>query len=722
MKQFDTIHHWTGRLIAADPGHSRLKGATKTTASLILSIVTTLLVLHVTGNVFIIPVIISGMVGMMGTVIVMDDTLQERKVTTPLIGVSAAFGITVGSFLAEKSIVIDGLMMLIIFGSFYFSKFGSRYFSLGQIAFMTIYFGVVMKLPLEQLPMVYTGILIGVTYAYLFNFKLFQDSAPALKKSMRSFHIQTNLTFNILIQGILEKDLNSKRRKSIENNVRKLRIYARTVSGNLHKEDIQKLWPGLTQSQLRTYVFDTGMLIETLTESFQKLKKADALEIVELRRLLAWVMTALRDADINSDQHNLEEAELAIQALRNVIDELKHQQEEPMKWIFLIRRIESIAIHIVEGGKSIQQGIKGGIAPKDAEDSKEEETDSHVKKDEKTPGEFSPAAKKAIQALIAGNIAIIVGKFISPIQPYWVLLTAFICLLGTESIGRTYRKGFQRTSGTIIGAAIGFFMANLFGGNTIPELIILFLVVFLSNYTATVSYTLMSAFITMMIAFMYDMLLGGVGLSLIWARIIDTVAGAAIAYTVSFIIFPKRTREKVAEVSDSYLAELKPFLISYIKRFHEEVSVKELTSQAFTIDNKLQMIEDQAQPLLKKTEAHKQSKIAEWVAIFTSINYYARQLIASSYRKDFDFPDELTTTFQQMEVKLEHNIDTLSSLINGERQGATVYMLDEERKQLEQLAPDHKQDQYDLIHHVYYIWRINQSIMKLGTDLGASRT
>ncbi|MFC2949333.1 FUSC family protein [Virgibacillus sediminis] len=705
-------------MAAADPGRTRFKSAGKATMSLLCSVLVTLLILHVAGNAYLTPAMIAGLVGMMGIVMVMDDTKNQKKVTTLLLGISAAAGMTIGSQLPEVY-YIDIILILIIFGSYYFSKFGSRYFSIGQIGFMTIYFSSIMDLAPGELPWVYMGIAIGVVSAFLFNFILFQSSAQVLKSSMRSFHIQANLTFDLLIQGLEEKELDEARRKKIDQNVQKLRSYARTVAGNLNEQDVQELWPGLKQTRLRLYVFDAGMLMETLTEAIYGLKSADAFDIEELRRLLVWVMTALRDADVYSEEHHLEEAALAVEALRNVIREFMETGDSSKGWLFLIRRIESIANHIVAAGFSIRQHLQAGKDGEDPEEAEEEDVEQE-KEEEDEKKELSPAAKKAFQALVASIIAIFVGKLISPVQPYWVLLTTFICLLGTESIGRTYRKGMQRSVGTIIGAVIGFLLAKLLGGSPQLELFLLVVVVFLSIYLFPVSYTWMSVFITILIAFMYDILLGGISFALIGERVIDTIAGALIAYVVSVFLFPTRTTDKVTEVSNDYLEELKPFVLSYVRRFREDVSVKGLTGSAIDIDTKLQQIEDQAQPLMKRTAARSHSRTSRWVTVFTAINYYARQLVASSYRKNFDYPAELEDTFRQVEEKLGNNIDTLSLLLKGEK--GAVYSLEEERGQLERLVPGVNQEAHiDLIHHLYYVWQINKSIVRMSVELGAEK-
>ncbi|MGP4108028.1 FUSC family protein [Virgibacillus sp. L01] len=719
MKGLHLKHHWIGRLLASDPGQIRFQKAGKATISLICAVMTTLLILRMMGNGLITPAVVSGMAGLMGIMMVMDETKNERKVTTLLLLVSGAAGITIGSVFAGNAYYISLLLIAVIFSSLYFSRFGVRYFSLCMLGFMTIYISSVLKLSQGQLPLFYMGILIGVLYAFLFNFILFQDSSLILRRSMRSFHIQSNLTFNMLVKALQDKDTDLKHKQNIETNVHKLRLYARTVAANLNAEDINKIWPGLEPSQLRLYVFDTGMLVETLTGSIYNLKKADALELDELRRILKWVMESLRDAEVlsqNYNEKNMQEAALAVQALRNVIRDLLNHTEKQKGWVYLIRRIESIANHVVEAGITMQGSLNKGELVQQEEQA-DEEADDDSSDDNK---ELKTSTKKAYQALIAGGIAVIVGHLISPTQPYWVVLTAFVCLLGTESIGRIYTKGFQRSFGTVIGAVIGFMLAKMLAGHSTLELILLFLVIFLAFYLITVSYTLMSVFITMLIAFMYDILLGGISFSLIGSRVVDTIAGAIIALGVSTVIFPKKTKDKVADVTDDYLAELKPFVTSYVRRFREDVSVKELTDSAIDIDNKLQLIEDEARPLLiKRTQTSSTSDVSRWVTIFTAINYFARHLVASSYRKKFDYPAELVDTFKQVEEKLEHNMDILGELIKGTERTGTVYRLEKEREQIEQLAPSMSQSHQDLIHHLFYVWRINQSIVALAIDLGA---
>lgn len=723
MKQLQINNRWLGRLLASDPGLIRFQKAGRATLSLMASVFTTLFLLQLAGTDAagaLTPAIVSGMAGMLGIMIVMDDSKKDKMLTTGLLGFSAMAGVSIGSLLAESTIFTDISMVLLIFLSFYLTRFGVRYFSLCMIAFMTLYFSSILQLSGSQLPSFYFGIWIGVAYAFLFNFILFQDTAKNLKRSIRSFHFQSNFTFNLLIQGMQEESMTAHQREELRRNVLKLRDYAVMVSEYINEDDVQKLWPGLTPSQLRLYIFDTGMLIETLTDSIRSLKKANALDIEELRNLLVWVTRSLRDAEVLAHQYeeqNLREAELAVQALRLLIMDLFNREDKPAGWLYLIRRIESLANHVIEGGITIQQAlhkIKDNEI-KASEDTPEEDEPSEEDKS------LKPSTKKAFQALTAAIISIIAGQILSPDQPYWVLLTAFIVLLGTESIGRIYTKGFQRSVGTIIGAVIGFTLARVVSGHSVLEITLIFAAVFFSFYLFEVSYTLMSMFITMLVAFMYDLLLGGISFSLISARVIDTIAGAGIAFGVSLFIFPKKTKDKVADTINDYLQELKPYVTEYVRSFREDVNVKELSGKGFLLDQKLKTINVEAQSLIKKPGSPRHADINRWITLFSAINYYARHLVASSYRKGFDYPDELVDVFIRIEEKLELNIETLMDLIKESGDGTLVYSLDREREQIERMAPTRQQSQRDLIHHLYFVWRINKAIVELAEELGAGK-
>ncbi|WP_347321427.1 FUSC family protein [Rossellomorea sp. RS05] len=719
MRQLHRQHIWLGRFLASDPGRKRLEQAGKATLSLMTAVFITLILLKMNQHPSITPAIISGMMGMFGIVIVLDGTKNKKKVTLLWIAVSVATGVTLGSLLSPYPYAVNVLLVAAMFSAFYFTRYAIRYFSIGMASFMSIYFSSVLKLDVSQLAWFYIGIAIGATSAYFYQFLLFKSSSQVLKRSLISFHIQSNVTFTILLKAMEDPASNEKRRKKLDRNVRKLNEYARTLSVDMNEGDLKDLWPGMEVSELRLYVFDAAMLIQTLSDSLKKLKELNVFEQDEIREVLIRVIRSLRDADVlaeNYEPKTLEETEKALQQLRLMLMKVMTEEKDPPRWIYLLRRIESISNHVLRAALSLQQALKG---KKESVPREEIECEKEEKKDKPELKGLKSSTRKGIQALFAGGLAILAGELIAPAQPYWVLLTTFIVQMGTETVGRTYLKAFQRSIGTVIGALLGFGLANLVSGVRPLEVVLLFMALFFSYYLFSVSYTMMSLFITMLIAFMYDILLGGISFGLMGARVLDTIIGAFIALLVSALIFPKKTKSKVTDTFDDFFDELSEYVESYLDSFLKEKK-KPLTVRAFDLDQKVQTIKDEAQSILQRPGAMTKTDLGRWLTVVTAINYYAKHLLASSHRRNEPFPEELQKGIVTIGDKLTQNIESVRSMMKDPSVHHDLWSLADERRDIETQAPDRLKSHIDVIHHVYYVWKINQSIVALGEELGGS--
>ncbi|MCA1023341.1 FUSC family protein [Halobacillus litoralis] len=710
MKELVKQSYWLRRLLASDPGRRRLAQAGKATLSLVSSVFTTLFLMSHTAVDPLFPAIISGIAGLMGIMIVMDDTKRKKQVTTLLLGLAAVSGVTLGSLGASSPVLVSILMIAAICSAFYFSQHGSRYFSLGMIGFFTIYFSSFLQLSPDQFLWFYLAVGIGILYAFLYNFFIFEDSRQMLRRSTVSFHRQANLTFDLLIEVIKDPELQLSRLKKLGSNVSKLRIYANQVAADLHQQDSTEIWPGLQSGRLRLYIFDTTMFVMTLSESLQKLKEDEALDLKELRHLLVDLLVTLKDADVLDPQpemKSLQQAEKVVAGIRHQLNYwMMNETDLPDGRLYLIRRIETMASHVTEGAYEVQRDIhfNEGVEHPPAAD--EEALDE---KEEEAAG-LKPAEKKAVQALIAGSIAIVTGYIISPIQPYWVLLTAFIIQLGTETVGRTYLKAFERSVGTFFGAFFGFLAALWLSGYPQIEVALLFLVIFTAFYFLTVSYTVASFLITMMIAFIYDLILGGVTPELLGARVLDTVAGAAIALAVSAFVFPTRTKDKLSGAFHEYFTQLSQLVDEYLTNIKGTKGVKGLAQQALDLDAKMQEIEEESKPAVQDPIFRGDKNLTAVLTVITAINYYAKHLVASPYPKYTSHSRETLDLLTAVQDKLEKNLQGLLHQIETGQHSYPVYDLLDERERVELSVQPGTEDKENLLHHLYYIWKINRSI------------
>lgn len=81
-------------MLASDPGHIRFQKAGRATLSLMASVFSTLFIMQLAGaDAALTPAIVSGMAGMLGIMIVMDDSKKGKMLTTGLLGLSAMAGV-----------------------------------------------------------------------------------------------------------------------------------------------------------------------------------------------------------------------------------------------------------------------------------------------------------------------------------------------------------------------------------------------------------------------------------------------------------------------------------------------------------------------------------------------------------------------------------------------------------------------------------------------------
>ncbi|HEU5139762.1 MAG TPA: FUSC family protein [Bacillales bacterium] len=725
---FQIVRHWRDRILVSDPGFSRLRQASQVTLTVISAVLSMYVLVNLFGNGQIIASILAGVLGLIGTLIVnfSDDSTNQKKITTGLLGASSVAAITLGAVLSLLGHVVDFALVAIIFIAFYLQRFGPRYFGIGMVAFITVYISSLLNVGFSQLPWLYGSIAMGVAYAFLFNFYIFRDQpGRVLKRSMKAFHIQTGVTLDLVIAIINRSNSLGRGFKGLERDITKLNEYAMMVSGQLASTDPSDVWPGVRKDQLRLYLFDTEMLIETLATVVKRLEKLDVLRQSDVRELLLRVVWSLREVLQNEyDPSHLQQAQDQLRKLRKEVHRLESDHDDVEEWLYLLRRIESIVTHVVNGMKELQQARR--INP-DGQESDETNSDTEEQNDEKEEegedeeGGLQPTTKGAIQAVIAASVCVVLGYILSPAHQYWTVLSAFVVLLGTGSVGRTLVKALQRVAGTLFGAIAGFGLAVYVSGPAYEETILVFLCVFMAFYFLSVSYALMVFWITMLLSLMYDLLLGGISEQLLQARVVDTLVGAAVGWIVSAFVFPKRTRDEVGDTMVEFLSELKQYVNRYLDEFVQDGVTRNMTDTLFDLDQKLQEARDSGKTLRRQPGSLARTGIERRLTALNAMNYYAKHLIASTSRESrLEVDQAVRDTLKHIETSLTDNIEALCKLMKDE--SASVWDLEKEREIIERspddsLSPSLRQERF--IHDLYYVWRINQALVHLAKDLGA---
>jgi len=177
-----------------------------------------------------------------------------------------------------------------------------------------------------------------------------------------------------------------------------------------------------------------------------------------------------------------------------------------------------------------------------------------------TPGSvlFRHGLRMAI-ALVAGYLLM---RLMHADHGYWILLTtAFVC---RPNYGATRLRLVQRIAGTLLGLGLTWALMQLFQGEAL-QLLLALLAALLFFVTRTDRYLVATAAITVMSLLCFNVL--GNGFVLIWPRLIDTLAGCAIAAAAAFLILPdwqgRRLHAVIANVLDSAARYLERVLSQY---------------------------------------------------------------------------------------------------------------------------------------------------------------
>ncbi|MEU6298120.1 FUSC family protein [Streptomyces erythrochromogenes] len=161
-----------------------------------------------------------------------------------------------------------------------------------------------------------------------------------------------------------------------------------------------------------------------------------------------------------------------------------------------------------------------------------------------------PTTRAAVQVACGAAVATVGGQLISADHWYWAVLACWMVFFNTSSTGEIALKGSRRVAGTLVGALVGLFVASPLAGHPWPAFVLTLVCVFGMAYTAALSYTAATFFITLMIALLSD-LLGSYTDGLLLVRIAETAFGVLCGGAAAVLVLPRATGQR----TDALLAD-----------------------------------------------------------------------------------------------------------------------------------------------------------------------
>jgi uncharacterized membrane protein YccC len=239
-------------------------------------------------------------------------------------------------------------------------------------------------------------------------------------------------------------------------------------------------------------------------------------------------------------------------------------------------------------------------------------------------------------------------------------------------------------------------------------------------YFLKVAYSMMTFWITTMLALLYG-LLGEFSYKLLLLRIEETAIGAVIGVTVAILVLPTNARTAMRNDARVFLTTLADVIeTSVATLFGREVTASP-TDKARQLDRDLQQFRTSAKPLAAGVGGISgRHSIRHGQRMLAACDRYGRTLARNSVQ--FDMPSErLTDAITSAATHIRHSIDVLTAALDGGRTG-TVEPATDFLDAAETLGRQHHADhsaRQRLLAIVHALRQIDRAIVSAAIDLGA---
>ncbi|MEV0742961.1 FUSC family protein [Streptomyces sp. NPDC050549] len=639
------------RVAASDPGLLRLTAGLRTVASIALTL-TVLSLLHAS-----VPHLVAGAMSAMVSTFAIREKQRARQAVTLALGLPVALAsVSLSALLNSRVVAGDVFFVLLIFGAVYSRRFGDRGTALGLIGFQIYFLSLFVGVTVSALPRLYGVIGVAFVCSALVRFALVPETPTGtldrLRRAFRARFAQLVAAQLALLDAgpdDMEKALDD-----VREGTARLHETALLIQGRLEDGTSDEAVARLVQRRIA----DAEIAAERLGLLLLTARSAERGHTLTLHLPGAPVPSAdrlpVRDGTTDTLRHELEALRLLVlrpvgadsgTGLAHVRNRLLGYREEenlppaPDAVQDVFRGIGEAARAVlglriaVDGPQDESEDTPATTRSReelDAEDVAIAGSEEAEREDAERTGLRRPTTRAAVQVAVGSSLAIIGGEFLSSQRWYWAVLTCWIVFLNTSSTGEILVKGYRRLLGTVLGVVAGIGLAGLVGHHTWTAFALVLLFIFAMFYTAPLSYTLMSFFVTAMLGLLYT-LLHTYSASVLVLRVEETALGAACGVVAAALVLPVHTDRRTNELLGTVLARLTDVTEAAVDQLSGGVPT-ELLDKARDLDQALADLSASTQPLTHPiTPLRARRDTARYVvALLETCAYHARYLAATA--------------------------------------------------------------------------------------------
>ncbi|ANS62664.1 putative membrane protein [Streptomyces lincolnensis] len=635
---------------ASDPGLLRLAAGLRTVGAIAL----TLAVLGLLGA-GVRHLVAGAMAAMVATFAIREKQRAQQAVTLALGLPVALASVSLGALMSSRVVAGDLFFVALIFCAVYGRRFGDRGTALGLIGFQVYFLSLFVGAAVSGLPELYGVLGIAFASSALVRFVLVPETPAGLLERLReAFRARlaqlVSAQLDLLDAGPdeLEKVL-----EDVRDGTARLHETALMIQGRLEEGTADEATARLVQRR----VADAEIAAERLGLLLLTARSAERADTLTMhlpgapvpagRRLSARdEATAILRRDLQGLRLLVlrpvsQETGTGLSHVRNRLLGYRDEENVPAAPAAVQDAFRGIgeAARAVLGLRIALDGAQDESDDTPATTRSREELDAEdvaidagedEDREEEPTGLRRPTTRAAVQVAVGSSLAIVGGEFLSSQRWYWAVLACWIVFINTASTGEILVKGYRRLVGTVFGVVAGIVLAGLVGQHTWTAFALMLVCVFAMFYTAPLSYTLMSFFVTAALGLLYT-LMHTYSLSVLLLRVQETALGAACGVVAAAFVLPVRTDRRTNELLVTVLERLAEVTEAAVDQLSGGPPV-DLLDQARDLDQALADLRAATQPLTHPiTPLRARRDTARYVvALLETCAYHARSLAATA--------------------------------------------------------------------------------------------
>ncbi|CAL9343490.1 hypothetical protein SUDANB58_00315 [Streptomyces sp. enrichment culture] len=637
------------RIAASDPGLLRLTAGLRTVGAIALALaVLALLRAPVT------HLVAGAMAAMVATFAIREKQRGAQAVTLALGLPVALASVSLGAVLNQRVVIGDAFFVVLIFCAVYARRFGDRGTALGLIGFQVYFLSLFVGAKVSALPSVCGAIAVAFACSAVVRFAVVPATpAGVLQRLRQAFRARLAQLLTAQLELVdagpddIDKVLRDVRAGTARLHETALMIQARLEEGTPDEAVARLVQRRVADAEIAAERL--GLLLLTARSA----ERADTLTMhlpgapapsmrrsappEEATATLRRDLEALRALVLRPPA---EHTGTALAHVRNRL--LGYRDEENLPPATPV--VQDVFRAVGETARAVLGlRIAFGGEPDDSDDSpatarSREELDAEdaaIDAGEETAAEEPtglrrPTTRAAVQVAVGSSLAIAGGELLSAQRWYWAVLTCWIVFLNTASTGEILVKGYRRLLGTVLGVVAGIALAGLVGQHTWTAFALVLVFIFAMFYTAPLSYTLMSFFVTAMVGLLYT-LLHTYSASVLLLRVEETALGVACGVIAAVLVLPINTDRRTNELLGTVLERLTDVTEGAVDQLSGGPAA-DLLDRARDLDQALGDLRAATQPLTHPiTPLRSRRDTARYVvALLETCAYHARSLAATA--------------------------------------------------------------------------------------------